>query len=379
MNLAIRDIRANFLKFVLTALGVGLLLMAARSMAGLYRGIVYDALEVIEESGADLWVVQAGTEGPFAEASVLDRTLADRTRGVPGVGKARQFELVQKRFQVAGSTIRGSLLGLDFPEDRGEWLPLVAGRSLSASTGEALGDPSMGLRLGDPVTVGRTTCRVVGLMRGLVDASGNPILVASLNDVLEMESWRPSESVLLERAAGLPVRSAKQGKIAAVMVNLDPGARESEVVAAISRWGDVAVLTRAQERDAMLLGRLDKLRTQILMFLVTLLIVSGVVVSVTIYTMTMEKTHEIALLKLIGARNSVIINMIVQQSLLMGGLAFLLALGAGRLLNPLFPRRLVQLPADTLLFALVVLLICGAGSALGILKAMGVRAQEVLS
>lgn len=379
MNLAIRDIRANFLKFVLTALGVGLLLMAARSMAGLYRGIVYDALEVIEESGADLWVVQAGTEGPFAEASVLDRSLAERTRGVPGVARARQFELVQKRFQIGGGTIRGSLLGLDFPEDRGEWLPLVAGRSLSASTGEALGDPSMGLRLGDPVTVGRTTCRVVGLMRGLVDASGNPILVASLNDVLEMESWRPSESVLLERAAGLPVRSAKQGKIAAVMVNLDPGARESEVVAAISRWGDVAVLTRAQERDAMLLGRLDKLRTQILMFLVTLLIVSGVVVSVTIYTMTMEKTHEIALLKLIGARNSVIVNMIVQQSLLMGGLAFLLALGAGRLLNPLFPRRLVQLPADTLLFALVVLLICGAGSALGILKAMGVRAQEVLS
>lgn len=379
MNLAIRDIRANFLKFVLTALGVGLLLMAARSMAGLYRGIVYDALEVIEESGADLWVVQAGTEGPFAEASMLDRTLAERTRGVPGVARARQFELVQKRFQIGGGTIRGSLLGLDFPEDRGEWLPLVAGRSLSASTGEALGDPSMGLRLGDPVTVGRTTCRVVGLMRGLVDASGNPILVASLNDVLEMESWRPSESVLLERAAGLPVRSAKQGKIAAVMVNLDPGARESEVVAAISRWGDVAVLTRAQERDAMLLGRLDKLRTQILMFLVTLLIVSGVVVSVTIYTMTMEKTHEIALLKLIGARNSVIVNMIVQQSLLMGGLAFLLALVAGRLLNPLFPRRLVQPPADTLLFALVVLLICGAGSALGILKAMGVRAQEVLS
>jgi len=379
MNLAIRDIRANFLKFVLTALGVGLLLMAARSMAGLYRGIVYDALEVIEESGADLWVVQAGTEGPFAEASVLDRTLAERARGVPGVARARQFELVQKRFQTGGGTIRGSLLGLDFPEDRGEWLPLVAGRSLCASTGEALGDPSMGLRLGDPVTVGRTTCRVVGLMRGLVDASGNPILVASLNDVLEMESWRPSESVLLERAAGLPVRSAKQGKIAAVMVNLDPGARESEVVAAISRWGDVAVLTRAQERDAMLLGRLDKLRTQILMFLVTLLIVSGVVVSVTIYTMTMEKTHEIALLKLIGARNSVIVNMIVQQSLLMGGLAFLVALGAGRLLNPLFPRRLVQLPADTLLFALVVLLICGAGSALGILKAMGVRAQEVLS
>ena len=379
MNLALKDIWANLTKFVLTALGVGLLLMAARSMAGLYRGIVYDALEVIEDSGAELWVIQAGTEGPFAEASMLDRSLVERARGVPGVAAARQFELVQKRFQVGGGTIRGSLLGLDYPEDRGAWLPLVAGRPLAAASGEALGDPSMGLGLGDAVTVGHTTCHVVGLMRGMVDASGNPVLVASINDVLEMESYLPSEAVLLERAAGLPVRSGKQGKIAAIMLNLTAEARERDVVAAIGRWGDVTVLTRAQERDVMLLGRLDKLRTQILMFLITLLVVSGVVVSVTIYTMTMEKTHEIALLKLIGARNSVIVNMIVQQALLLGGLAFLFSLGAGRLLNPMFPRRLIQPPGDTLQFGLVVLTICGAGSALGIVKAMAVRAQEVLS
>jgi len=38
MNLAIRDIQHNFGRFVLTTLGVGMLLMIVMGMAGMYRG-----------------------------------------------------------------------------------------------------------------------------------------------------------------------------------------------------------------------------------------------------------------------------------------------------------------------------------------------------
>lgn len=379
MNLAIRDIWSNFVKFLLTALGVGMLLLAARSMAGLYRGIVSDALEIIEDSGADLWVVQAGTEGPFSEASRLDRSMAERVRGVQGVASARQFEMSQKRFPIGGRAVRGSLLGVDYPEDRGAWIPLEAGRALCAGSGEALAETSMGLRLGDTITLGHQTCRIVGLTRGFVDSGGNPVLVASMNDVLEMESYRDSENILLERAASVPIRSSSQQPIAAVMVRLAPGADPGAVRRAIAAWGDTRVLSRGEERDVLLLGRLDNLRKQILMFLVVLLVVSTVVISVTIYTMTVDKLHEIALLKLIGARNSVIVNMILEQSLLLGTFAFAFSLAGAKVLNPLFPRRLVQPAGDTLRFGFAVLFICAVGSALGIWKALGVRAQEVLS
>jgi hypothetical protein len=68
MNLAVKDIRANLARFLLTGLGVGLTLLAAMSMTGLYHGIVADALAIIDDSGADLWVIQAGTEGPLPRA-----------------------------------------------------------------------------------------------------------------------------------------------------------------------------------------------------------------------------------------------------------------------------------------------------------------------
>ena len=38
-------------------------------MIGIYRGIVVDALTVARNHGVDLWVVEAGSRGPFAEAS----------------------------------------------------------------------------------------------------------------------------------------------------------------------------------------------------------------------------------------------------------------------------------------------------------------------
>ena len=92
-----------------------------------------------------------------------------------------------------------------------------------------------------------------------------------------------------------------------------------------------------------------------------------------------EKRREIALLKLIGARNKVIVSMVLQQALVLGALGYAIAVGIGPLIKPLFPRRLVQPPEDYLMFAAIVLVLCVLGALLGIWKAMQIRAQEVLA
>jgi putative ABC transport system permease protein len=58
-------------KFVLTGLGLGLLIGVTLTMAGVYRGMVDDALVLLNNSRADLWVVQKDTQGPYAESSTL--------------------------------------------------------------------------------------------------------------------------------------------------------------------------------------------------------------------------------------------------------------------------------------------------------------------
>ena len=58
MNLAVKDIRHNIGRFLLTGIGIGMLLMMVMGMLGIYRGLIQDATLLIERIGADLWVVQ---------------------------------------------------------------------------------------------------------------------------------------------------------------------------------------------------------------------------------------------------------------------------------------------------------------------------------
>ena len=98
-----------------------------------------------------------------------------------------------------------------------------------------------------------------------------------------------------------------------------------------------------------------------------------------LYTLTLEKLHDIAMLKLIGARNSVILGLILQQALLLGLLGYVVAFYAGKWLFPLFPRRVLITSEDLLSLALIVLGISVLSSVLGIWKAMRVEPNEVVS
>ena len=91
MNLAVRDIRHNAGRFVFTTVGIGMLLMIVMGMGGIYRGLIYEATLLVDRIGADLWIVQGGTRGPFAEMSRVSASLEDRARAVPGVASARRF------------------------------------------------------------------------------------------------------------------------------------------------------------------------------------------------------------------------------------------------------------------------------------------------
>ena len=89
MNLAYRDIKHNLLRFVLTNFGLSLLLGMVIIITGVYGGLIDDALRQARAANADLWIVQAGTNGPFAEASRIPgdtRELVARVYGVKSAG-----------------------------------------------------------------------------------------------------------------------------------------------------------------------------------------------------------------------------------------------------------------------------------------------------
>ena len=54
MNLALRDIRHHSGRFVLTTVGIGLLLMIVMGMGGIYRGLIHEAILLVDRIDADV-------------------------------------------------------------------------------------------------------------------------------------------------------------------------------------------------------------------------------------------------------------------------------------------------------------------------------------
>lgn len=403
MNLAIRDIRHNAGRFAFTSVGIGLLLMIVMGMGGIYRGLISEATLLVDRVGADLWVVQGNTRGPFAEISRVPGNLEDRVRAVPGVAEARRFvsHTIQREFQ--GRPLRMVVQGLAWPVDRGDWVPLVAGRPLRQAHYEMIADQSLGLALGQKLQLGKERFEVVGLTRGMVGSGGDGLAFFSVSDALAIQFDQPAEAIRLERAArrqrveaidlgrmqpllldraagssrGVPALAPPQ--VSAILVTLEPGASESALRQTLGNWPDVTVYSTQEQRDLLLSGMVDKARRQLGLFRALLIIISTIIIALIIYTLTLDKIRDIALLKLIGARNGVIGGLILQQSLLMGIFGYALAWGLGQYAFPLFPRLVVIETADLVSLALIVLVISTVASLLGIWKALHVEPNTVLA
>ncbi|MDP1797442.1 MAG: ABC transporter permease [Planctomycetaceae bacterium] len=403
MNLAAKDIRHNWGRFSLTTLGVGMLLMIVMGMGGIYRGIVEDATLLIDRIDADLWVVQRDTRGPFAEVSRVPANLVHRVRAVPGVIDSREFVYHTIQRERKGQPFRMSVLGLSWPNDKGNWIPLVAGRPLAQNHFEMIADQSLGVRLDERLTFGKETYRVVGITRNMISSGGDGIAFFTVADAEAIQFDTSGEAVRLERAArknrgqrseigtrqpSLVEQTAKPSaelpaiarpQISAVMVRVARGASVKQVADTISAWSDVTVHTRDGQTEFLLKGAVDKARRQIGLFRVLLTAIAAIIMALILYTLTLDKLHSIALLKLIGAPNTVILGLILQQALVLGGVGFGIAYLLGTRLFPLFPRRVIVTGEDLLQLAGIVLAISVASSILGIWKALLVQPNEALS
>jgi putative ABC transport system permease protein len=379
VNLAWKDIKFNRLRFDLTAAGMAAMIAATIGMVGLYRGIVHEALLMIIEGGADLWVVQGNTHGPFSEMSRVSGTLDRRVEGVPGVKKVRRFIQYSRQFHYNGRRFGMSITGLDYPHDTGTWLPLVAGRYLSTAHFEAIADVATDLVLGDKIRLGPDDYTIVGITRGQVDVAGDGLLYVSIPDALTIDRHAPSEAVLLDRIGKSKPDTPVGRPVSAILITTHPGADLARIREIIESWGDVRVFSQDEQIDIMLNGRLHKLRIQILSFVITMLTVMAAVISLAVYAAVLDKLHSIALLKLMGARDRVIVSMIVQNSLLIGAIGFLCALVSSHIIYPHFPRSVLINWDDVGVLFSVIILICALSSWFGVAKAMKVRAQEILA
>ena len=378
MNLALRDMRHNAPRFALTTIGLGMLLGVVISMVGIYAGALEDALRLPRSAGADLWVVQPHTFGPFAEASRIPRDTRDLVRRIPGVAAAGAVTFQTVQTSAGGKPLRLFLQGYEISRPGGP-VNITAGHGLTESHYQIVVDMSSGLRLGEQVSLGpyRDRYAVVGLTSSMVTSSGDAVGWITLLDAETLQFGVPPPLERREAAAGrIPPVIAD---VNAVLVRLRPGVSPAPVAAEIDRWKHLGAVTEPEEEGFLTAFVIDKMQRQLGMFTAILIAVSAVIIALIIYTLTMDKLRSIATLKLIGASDRTIIGLIVQQSLALGVGGFALGLILIMLVKDYFPRRVQVEPANLAILFCIVVVVCLLGSVLGVRAAVRVDPAKALA
>lgn len=435
MNLAIRDVRYNRFKFFSSTVGVSLLIMVVVTIGGIIRGVISDSSTIVSATGADLWVVQSygahpreGMLGPFVETSRIPEYLYHAIETMPGVAQASPLAtawehvpvmphptplmkfmymntlintatMVKPGWMVMPRLQRFIVIGYE-PGKIGGPPVIVAGRGIEASHYEAVADASAGFHVGQRLRLGNFEYTVVGLTKNMVGFTADPVVYTTLDDAQNIifqtdpNLLRNEQPLVAQRftalaatqprliaplAAGASSSLQNTSLINAIAVKLRPGVSAPEVAARIERWQHLAAYTAPQQVNMQLMGSNRLILFQLALFRDILVVIAGVVIGLIIYTFTLDKLHEIAILKLMGAQQRVIYQMILQEALFMGIVGTLVGSGLELLVEPYFPRRVIATSSDIIEMLVAMMVVAVLASVLAVRRAMRVDPRSVLS
>jgi len=398
MNLALRDIRHNKGRFILTCLGLGLLLMVVMGMSGIYRGLIFDATSILQATNADIWVVQKNTFGPFADDSRIPEDLQYNIRTVPGVMQAGPISFRNMQIDYHQRKLRFHMVGYRWDSIGGP-SQVIAGKPISRKHYELVADKKLGLRIGDVLHLGLHDYTIVGLTENMVSQAGDPVVYASLPDLQELLFQKNNEAIRNDRSRVAQrinvlfdnhpdLSSDTQATVDdivgdthivnAIIVRVNQGENAENIAHKISRWNHYTAMTHTDQEEILTKYVIEKARRQLGLFRIILLVISAVVIALIIYTLTIDKLRELATLKLIGAQNHRIIGLIMQQSLAMGILGYCIGAILIYFTYDKFPRRVIIMQQDMGLLFLILIVICILASLQGVRTALRVDPAVVL-
>ncbi len=380
INLAIRDIRHSWWRYFLTGAILGLLIAATITLCGIYSGMVDDALSLAASSGADIWVVQEHTAGPYGDSSTL---YADELRGVAGFpGVAGVANVLYFSLQAQHGTDDVRIMVAGYQDGKlGQPTNIIAGRPIMKSKYEAVAEAKSGFKIGDKIHIRRYDYTVVGLTEKTMSTGGDPVVFVRLKDAQEIQFKKDNTSIYSDRHRnniGDENNEIAAYRTNAILVKVDPGWDVDQVSANIKRWKHLETYTYSEMKQLLLSKIIDRAAKQIGLYLGIFEVVSAAIVALLIYTMTMSKLKEIAVLKLIGAGNGLITMMILQESWGIGMIGYLVGSIVSELWVPYFPRYLDYSIEMRLFTFVLTMAICTLASVISIRAAVKVEPASAI-
>jgi putative ABC transport system permease protein len=360
-SLAWRNLFHDRVRLVVTLVGIVFSVVLTAIQFGLFLGFVRATADLIDRSGADLWILSKGVVNlengiPFTERKY------HQALGVAGVAEARRLTINFSTWKKPnGSDESILLMGVEADGALGIPWNLVAGRVEDLNQPDAviideLYKEKLGVTgLGQVFEIQGRRARVVGMTRGIRIFTTSPAVFTTIDRA--------------RRYFGLP-----GDQIVYVLVRVAAGADPEEVRQALqSRLSYVDVLTTAAfvRKQAFYWMFETGAGVSVLIAALLGLVVGVVVVAQTIYASTMDHLREYGTLKAMGASNSYLYRVIIRQALISGAIGY----AAGILISlvvaetSLSTTTAIILPWWMLVVLLVVtLLMCVGASVVSINK-----------
>ena len=332
--LAQRNLTQDGLRLGLSVLGIALAVMLILFILGLRAGVFKGARAYLDNSPGSVVVMPAGVKSTMAVSGKhLPAGVTGAVARMDGVASVTPVLRTSAIPDLHGKKEYIVVVGYEPALGGGPWR-LSSGREPTVDD-EVVLDRTLarrhGFTVGDTLVISGRQLRVVGLSSGT-------------------NSW--VGSYVFARKAAVEALALAPDAANMLLVTPASGVGADELAARLRSLPDISASTKSEviTNDEMVLaGVFD----QVLMLMVVVAFVVGaLVVSIVIYTATVERQREYGVLKAMGARNRVLYGVVLLQAMITAGFGVLLGIGLayamGQLVIGLRPQFLVSIEAPAI-------------------------------
>jgi putative ABC transport system permease protein len=333
-----RDLQWRRRRFAIAVVATALVFALGLILSGVSASFDNEIDRTVDSFGADVWLVRAGTLGPFTAPTTMPASRVESVRRLPGVRRADPV-LVLGATTTTPSARNLNMVGV-VPGGVGS--PAGAEGGGLGRRGTVNADSSLGLKSGDRLKLNGMSLRVADVTRGMTYFAGIPRVTVSLSEAqrIGLEGRRLATAIVVQ---GRPTR-------------VPPGLtllENSEVAQDLER-------PIGQAKDTISFIR-------ILLWLVAAGIIGAIV-----YLSALERIGDFAVLKAIGVSVRDLVAGLLIQAVLLSLLSALLAIGLQAAIAPAVAMS-VEVPLTTFLTMPLVAVFVGAlASFLGLRRALAV-------
>lgn len=316
-SIALNNLVHDKIRFVVTLAGIAFAVFLIIVQLGVFFGFLATSSNIIDRSGADLWISCKGL--PYVEVgSAFTERKLYKVLATPGVARAEKHIVRFSRVKLPNGGEQGVIIvGLNPDLGLGGPPELVAGQMNDLKLPDSVFidefyRSKLGInRLGDTLEIQNRRARVVGFTRGIRSFTTSPFVFTSFKNALNYVPFLNDNEtiyILVKASPGIEIESLKR-RLAATISDVDVYTND-----------EFSWKTRRHFMFTTGAG------TSLLVTAFMGLIVGVVIVALTIYQTTIDHLREYGTLKAIGASNLYIYKVIIKQAVISAIFGYLLGL-----------------------------------------------------